>query len=136
MVSKNNFQTKYGTIITIAGHGHLLVLVSCIYDPAFYYTHEELQTRGITLDVESVVEEPEIHILGRSKSSLRDQCMFSECRVDCLLEMSPISISEDVLVADIMHFFRVHVSKDNEIKQIQSAVKTHCEHQTTKTQLY
>ena len=31
--------------------------------------------------------------------------MFSECRVDCLLEMTPISISEDVLVADIMRFF-------------------------------
>ena len=31
--------------------------------------------------------------------------MFSECHVDCLLEMSPISTSEGVLVSDIMRFF-------------------------------
>ena len=27
---------------SIAGHGHLLVLVSCVYDPAFYYTTKSL----------------------------------------------------------------------------------------------
>ena len=79
--------------------------MSCIYDPAFYYTQKELESHGITLDVESVVEEPEIHILGRSKSSLRDQCMFTECRLNCLLKMSPIPTSEGVFVSDILRFF-------------------------------
>ena len=72
----------------IAGYGHLLVLVSCVYDPAFYYTQEELQASGLSVDIQSIVEEPEIHILGRSKSSLRDQRMFSQSRVDSLQELS------------------------------------------------
>ena len=47
--------------LSIAGHGHLLVTVSCIYDPAFYYSPEEFD--GV--DVQSLVERPELHILGR-----------------------------------------------------------------------
>ena len=104
-ISRQRFLKVWHDHSTIAGHGHLLVLVSCMYDPAFYYTQKELESHGITLDVESVVEEPEIHILGRSKSSLRDQCMFTECRLNCLLEMSPIPTSEGVFVSDIFRFF-------------------------------
>ena len=28
---------------TVGGHGHFLVLTSCIFDPAFYYTSEEMR---------------------------------------------------------------------------------------------
>lgn len=31
----------------IAGHSHLLVLVAAVYDPAFYYTSEEMQCKGM-----------------------------------------------------------------------------------------
>lgn len=50
----------------IAGHGHFLVLVSSIFDPAFYFTTEEMAQRGVTIDVPSVVEEPKLYILARS----------------------------------------------------------------------
>ena len=40
----------------ISGHTHFLVLVSAIYDPAFYLTPTELQNRGVQLDVQTVVK--------------------------------------------------------------------------------
>ena len=46
-----------------------MVLVACIYDPAFYYTPQELANKGINIDVISTVEKPQIHILAQSGSS-------------------------------------------------------------------
>ena len=87
---------------SIAGHGHLLVTVSCIYDPAFYYTPVEVA--GV--DVQSIVERPELHILGRSTSSLEDQALFNQCRLDCVKELAaPIFTSTGVAVRDILRFF-------------------------------
>ena len=65
ITSKKNQPSKASNSVArslnIAGHGHLLVTVSCIYDPAFYYSPEEFD--GI--DVQSLVERPELHILGQ-----------------------------------------------------------------------
>jgi hypothetical protein len=68
----------------ISGHSHFLVLASAVYDPAFYLTPTELDNKGISLDIQTVVEEPEIHILARSASSLQAQQMFSQCRKECV----------------------------------------------------
>ena len=56
----------------IAGHSHLLVLVAAVYDPAFYCTPQEMQQKGKNIDVPMIVEEPEIHILSCSCSTLCD----------------------------------------------------------------
>ena len=59
---------------SISSHGHLLVLVSIIYDPAFFYTSEEMkELKGVEIDVPTVVGKPETYILGRSTSSTVDQ---------------------------------------------------------------
>lgn len=74
---------------SISGHGHFLVLISAIYDPAIYYTPEEMEaTTGRKVDVQSLVELPEIHIIGRSTSSIEDQLKFNECRVESLADMA------------------------------------------------
>ena len=44
----------------IAEHGHLLVLVAALYDPASYYTDQEMLKRGKSLNVEALVEHPYI----------------------------------------------------------------------------
>ena len=64
---------------TIAAHGYLQVLVSVIYDPAFFYTTEEMTSfKGVRIDVPAILDEAEVHILGRSSSSLKDQLTFVE----------------------------------------------------------
>ena len=92
---------------TIAGHGHFLVLVSVVYDPAFYLTTEEVREKlGRDIDVQSTVEAPEVHILGRSSSSLEDQALFNACRRDCLLQLStPLHLNTGTEVHDTLRFF-------------------------------
>ena len=102
-ISRQRFLKVWHDHTSIAGHGHLLVLVSCVYDPAFYYTTEEL---GTTMDVQHIVEEPEVHILARSKSSLQDQTMFTQCRIDCLCNLSTTLFTHNgVPINDVMRFF-------------------------------
>ena len=92
---------------SIAGHGHLLVLISVIYDSSFYLTTEEAKKKtGKDIDVQSTVEIPEIHILGRSSSSIEDQSLFSACRNECLRELStPLYLITGARVTDTVRFF-------------------------------
>ena len=92
---------------TIGGHSHFMVLISAIYDPAFYYTPEEVekQTR-IKVDVPNLIEKPEIHILGRSTSSLEDQMLYNECRRQCLQDLQVIlKTAAGTPVVDVLRFF-------------------------------
>lgn len=90
----------------IAGKGHFMVLVSAIYDPAFYYTPQELAEKGNNVDVISLVEKPEIHMLTHSGSSDVEQMMYNEPRSDSLLDMdSTIITTSNHEVTDIVRFF-------------------------------
>ena len=42
---------------------------------------------GQKVDVQSIVEAPDIHILGRSSSSIADQMKFNECRLQLLSDL-------------------------------------------------
>ena len=87
---------------TISGHNHLLVTVACVYDPAFYHTPEEVGGK----DVQTIIERPEIHILGRSGSSLQDQALFNNCRLECIQELStPLHTTTGIQVIDTLRFF-------------------------------
>ena len=87
---------------TISGHSHLLVTVACVYDPAFYHTPEEVGGK----DVQTIIERPEIHILGRSGSLLQDQALFNNCRLECIQELSiPLHTTTGIQVIDTLHFF-------------------------------
>ena len=93
---------------SIGGHGHFLVLVSVIYDSSFYLTQTEVDLKfgKDKIDLQSSVETPELHILGRSSSSIEDQAMFSSCRNDCLSMIStPLSLNNGVQVLDKLRFF-------------------------------
>ena len=92
---------------TVAGHGHFLVLVSVVYDPAFFLTSVEVRENlGREIDVQSTIEAPEVHIIGRSSSSLEDQALFNACRKECLLHLStPLRLNTGTVVSDVLRFF-------------------------------
>ena len=76
--------------LTTGGHSHL-ILISPIYDPAFYCTPEEVEKqKGIKVDVPNFIEKSEINILGQSTSSLEDQMLYSQCRKQCLQDLQVI----------------------------------------------
>ena len=68
-------------------NGHLLVMVAAIYDEAFYYTRKEMAERGYSLDVPSIVEQPQIHIFLKCGSSELEQAAIAKYRIPCLKEM-------------------------------------------------
>ena len=90
----------------IAGRGHIMVLFSCLYDPAFYYTPKELSDRGINVDVISVVEKPHIHILAQSGSSDAEQMVYNDTRSECLCDLdTPIEESTGKHITDTLRYF-------------------------------
>ena len=65
-----------------------------------------MQQRGKSLDVPTIVEEPEIHILSQSSSSLCDQTQYIECRRQCLSDLSKkLTTKAGVQIQDVMRFF-------------------------------
>ena len=92
---------------SIANHGYLLVLVSVIYDPAFFYSREEMKKlKGVDIDVVAIAQKPQVHILGRSSSSTEDQLMFVQTRRDCLKQVGKMFCTKSgVKVHDTVRFF-------------------------------
>eukprot|EP00731_Ephydatia_muelleri_P009736 Em0005g322a len=84
-----------------------LILVSAIYDPALYVTDEEVFRRtGMYVNVQAIVERPELHIIGRSTSSIEDQRKFIECRRQCMQQMgTKLFTSEGLEITDVLRFF-------------------------------
>ena len=93
---------------TVANHGHIVFMVSCIYDPAFYLTPEEYdQMTGKWVDIQPEIEKPDIYIVGRCASSDVEQLAYIETRCDCLDNLiHQIDISTGVPVSDVMQFFK------------------------------
>jgi len=62
--------------------------------------------RWLLKGVATIVETPEVHILGKSSSSLEDQRMFTDCRRDSLSDFSEIIYTEaGIPVTDVVRFF-------------------------------
>ena len=96
----------WGYNSTILNHGHLIMMVSSVYDIAFYYTDAEMLERGIAVDVQSLVETPHVYILGRCKSSIIGQVAYIETRAECLKELDiNIKTKNGVEITDIKRFF-------------------------------
>ncbi len=87
---------------SIMNHGHILLTVNCIYDPAFYLTSAELNG----LDVQELVEKPQIYLLARCRDTIEDQLLYSETRLEDLQQLDiEIFSSHSVPVKDICRMF-------------------------------
>ena len=93
---------------TVANHGHIVFMVSSIYDPAFFLTPEEYQQKtGELVDIQIEVEKPDIYIVGRCASSDVEQLAYIETRCDCLNQLTDqIEVSPGIPVSDVMRFFK------------------------------
>ena len=92
---------------TLLNHGHLLLTVNSVYDEALYYTNKEMKAKGKgDIDVQSVVERPQVYVLGRCGSSEVDQLAYINTRKACLQSMNiKITTSNGVEITDVMRFF-------------------------------
>ena len=87
---------------SIMNHGHLLLTVSAIYDPTFYYTSEELHGKN----VQELVQKPYIYIMAKWRDTIEDQLLYSENRLEDLNELkTQLLSSQKVSTKDICRFF-------------------------------
>ena len=105
---KNIERTRHD-LSTIANHGHLVFMVSCLYDPAIHYTNAEYEnlTGCKNVDIRIKVEAPEVYIVARSGSSDVEQLTYIETCRECLEDLS-LKLKIDANTAgltDTMCFF-------------------------------
>ncbi|CAB4023496.1 Hypothetical predicted protein [Paramuricea clavata] len=93
---------------TIANHGHLVFMVSCLYDLAVHYTTEEYQnlTGNKNIDIQMKVQTPEVYIVARSGSSDVEQLSYIDTRLECLQDMkAKLQTKSGNNDTDTMRFF-------------------------------
>ena len=92
---------------TVANHSHLVFMVSCLYDPACFYTDSEYeQLTGTQINIQAKVETPSVYVIARSTSSDTEQLCYVETRVECLKDLSETLTSKSgIEVNDKVRFF-------------------------------
>ena len=87
---------------SVMNHGHILLTVNAIYDPAFYYTSKELEGK----DVQEMVEKPQIYLMARCRDTIEDQLLYSDTRLEDIQQLSTkITSSQKVFINDICRMF-------------------------------
>ena len=87
---------------SIMNHGHILLTVNAIYDPAFYFTSEELGGK----DVQEMVEKPQMYLMARCRDTLEDQLLYSDTRLEDIQQLAlEIISSYKVPIQDICRMF-------------------------------
>lgn len=93
---------------TILKMGFILLTVHIMYDPMVFFTDEEYKQAhpGVTVSIQSEVEQPEVCLLSAGSSSVEDQAALVGDRISCLLELqTPVKTDKGIEVADTLRFF-------------------------------
>lgn len=91
---------------TILGHGYITITVMVLYDQAVFKTDTELFGQELFYNIQSFIEEPEIHILAMSSSCAEDQAALVQDRVNCIKELTTnLCMSKGILISDRLVFF-------------------------------
>ena len=87
---------------SVLNGGHLLITIKIIYDKRFYLTSEETQQK---VDVQAIVEEPEVYIFARSRDTLEEKLSYCETRQEDMKILHLGTIDEDgTKICNIMRF--------------------------------
>ena len=91
---------------TVGGHSYLLMMIACIYDPAFYYTNTEFQEKfGVFVNIQTNVEKPRLYILGRCPSN-QQEILYSQERLDDIIALKQNIKTDDIEITDKMTIFK------------------------------
>ena len=70
---------------TLLNHGYLLMTVNVLYDEAVFFTNKVMEEQGKrTIDVQSLVENPQVYILAQCGSSEAEPLAYINTRKICL----------------------------------------------------
>lgn len=61
---------------TVANHGYMVCLITCLYDSAVFMTNKEVKEKtGKDVSVQKLIEQPEVHFIARCSSSDQEQLL-------------------------------------------------------------
>lgn len=90
---------------TVANHGFLACVVTCLYDPAVFLTNAEYKLKtGKNADVQREVEQPEPHIIARCGSSDSELLLYTESRLECVKELQQNIVLDETEYTDKLRF--------------------------------
>ena len=97
----------WGDHSSILNSGVLAYTAKVIFSDSIYFTDEEiLRKTGKEINVQSVVEQPEIYIFAHCSDKISEKLSYVPFRREDILEMSfPLKI-EGVVIKDTMKFFQ------------------------------
>ena len=96
----------WGDHTSMLSSGYLLYTVKVIYSEDIFYTDQEmLEMFSKTVNVQSLVEQPEIFIVGQCKDTIEEKLTYVESRVEGYEEMAEPLILGKIVVNDVMRFF-------------------------------
>jgi hypothetical protein len=73
---------------TVANHGYLVCLITCLYGPAVFFTNEEYkQKTGRNVNIQRVIEQPQLHFISRCGSSDEELLLYSPTSVHCIQKL-------------------------------------------------
>ena len=79
--------------------------VNVLYDEAVFYITDEYETLSeIKMDVQSFIETPELHLLGRCRSN-DEQLGYVKTNTECLKEFNIRLHAGYIPIADVIRFF-------------------------------
>ena len=94
---------------TLLNHGYLLLTVNAVYDEALYFTDKEMEEQGkANVDVQSLVQRPQVYILARCGSSEAEQIayMYINTKKVCLEGLkNKVVTSNSIQITDVMRLF-------------------------------
>ncbi|XP_022803764.1 uncharacterized protein LOC111341076 [Stylophora pistillata] len=92
---------------TLLNHGYLLLTVNAVFDKALYFTNKEMEDQGKgNVDVQSLVEWPQVYILARCGSAEAEQIAYINTRKACLQGLkNNVVTSNGVQITDVTRRF-------------------------------
>ena len=71
---------------TIFGEGYIFITVKVIYDPAVFLTKEEIDPHNPNLNIQGIIEKPEVYMIGFSSAAHEQQALLIEDMQSILFE--------------------------------------------------
>ena len=92
---------------SITNHGHLMIMVTVIYDPVIYYTDAEyLNTCREKVNIQREVEKPVMYLLARCAAD-DSQLMYSNTRMEDVIDLSnSLIVRDDINIYGKCCFFK------------------------------
>ena len=85
-----------------------------VYSKDLYLTDDEfLKKTGQRVNIQSIIEQPSIHIFAQCADSIAEKLSYVSLRREDILEMADPLIVNGLIVKDRMRFFQGKTSKFN-----------------------